>query len=89
VLYGIVRLNLDSLPQTVVETILSEQVPLGRILISNHVLREVRLQSLLRIHPSKYLRQYLTQDGNPPCYGRSAMIFCDGRPAIELLEIVG
>ncbi len=86
--YGIVRLNLAMLEDAVVAEIESENKPLGRILKEHDVLRTVRLENLFSIQPGKHLSDLLQIEEGQNCYGRTAMIFCDSVPTIELLEIV-
>lgn len=86
--YGIGRLNLTFLDETVRNELLSERIPLGRVLINNAVLRQVRLLSLWRIEPSAQLREFLQLNASDVCYGRTALIYCNAVPAVELLEIV-
>lgn len=86
--YGIVRLNCDYLQQAPTEEIKSEQTPLGRVLIQHNVLREVQLTSLWRILPGRELRDLLGLAPGQTTYGRTALIYCNGEPAVELLEIV-
>ena len=87
--FGIVRLDLSVLPTQVREEIEAQQTPLGRILINHDVLREVRLLSLCRIEAGAELAQYFDIPTGDTVYGRTALIYCDGTPAIELLEVVG
>lgn len=86
--YGIVRLNLDVLAPAVQEEIQSQETPLGRILINHNVLREVKLVGLCKIEASQELAEYFKIDPGATVFGRTALIFCDGNPAIELLEVV-
>ena len=88
VLFGIVRLNVDLLMPEVREEIESEQTPLGRILIQHNVLRYVRPLSLWKIVPGPDLRQLFGLEQTSACYGRTALIYCNGLPAVELLEVV-
>jgi chorismate-pyruvate lyase len=90
VLYGIVRLSLDSLPRHVADSILERKIPLGRVLIDNGVLRRVELVGLYRVQPGPRLMEYLSEHdlAEGYCYGRTAMIHVDSHPAVELLEIV-
>jgi chorismate-pyruvate lyase len=88
VLYGIVRLSLELLTPEVRREIEVQQTPLGRILIQNNVLRHVRLLSLWRVTPAADLSQLFELASTERCYGRTALIYCDGLPAVELLEIV-
>lgn len=86
--FGIVRLNVTLVSPEVRTEIESQQTPLGRILIEHNVLRTVRLLSLWKIDPSDELSQLLNLPAVTTCYGRTALIYCDGVPAVELLEIV-
>ena len=86
--YGIVRLNLDYVGQDARREIESEQIPLGRVLITHNVLRNVRLLSLWKVTPGEELRKLFGLDTPETCYGRTALIYCNGVPAVELLEIV-
>ncbi len=86
--YGIVRLNLDYLGPDVREEIESQETPLGRILIEHDVLRTVKLLSIWKIDPGSELRQLFKLENPVPCFGRTALIYCNGVIAVELLEIV-
>ncbi len=86
--FGIVRLNFDYLSPAVRREIERQRTPLGRVLINHNVLREIELVSLWRIVPGHDLCDLF---GTPPeqtAYGRTAIIHCNGEPAVELLEIV-
>ena len=86
--YGIVRLNKAFLNPKVRQEIELQETPLGRILINHGVLRVVKLLSLLRIQCGPELAREFGFEVGQTCYGRTALIYCDGSPAIELLEIV-
>ena len=88
VLFGIPRLNLRLVDEDVRREILSENKPLGRVLIDHNVLREVQLASLYRVIPGPDLCQLFGLPASLATYGRTAFIYCDGFPAVELLEIV-
>lgn len=88
VMFGIVRLDLSVLSPNVRIEIEKQDTPLGRILINHNVLRAVKLLNLFRIDPGEDLLNALKLESGRTCYGRTALIFCDGAPAIELLEIV-
>lgn len=88
VLFGIPRINLRLVDDQVREEILSQQTPLGRVLIDHNVLREVQLASLYRVTPGPDLCRLLGLAQPQTTYGRTAFIYCDGYPAVELLEIV-
>lgn len=86
--FGIVRLNSTFLGEDVRKEIESERTPLGRVLIEHNVLRDVRLLSLWRIEPRSDLVKIFGLDQPETCFGRTALIYCNGLPAVELLEIV-
>lgn len=86
--YGIVRLNFDVLEDEVVNEIEAEQIPLGRILINHNVLRRVKLLSLYEIECGPVLAEAFQHNEKDKVYGRTALIYLNESPAIELLEIV-
>ena len=86
--YGIVRLNKSFLDPDVRDEIERQGMPLGRVLINHDVLRKVKLLSLLKIQCGPELASQFGFEVGQICYGRTALIYCDGAPAIELLEIV-
>lgn len=86
--FGLPRLNLTLLADDVRSAILSQKIPLGRALIEHNVMREVQLASLYRVTPGPDLCQMFGLKQPAITYGRTAFIYCDGYPAIELLEIV-
>ncbi|MEX2026540.1 MAG: hypothetical protein WEH44_04550 [Pirellulaceae bacterium] len=88
VLFGIPRINLTLVDEDIQREILGQQAPLGRVLIEHNVLREVQLASLYRVTPGPDLCRCLNLAAPQTTYGRTAFIYCDGYPAVELLEIV-
>jgi chorismate-pyruvate lyase len=84
--FGIMRIDLSQLPTIVQAEIKKRDEPLGRILIRHNVWREVQLDTLWRVTPGADLGALF---GDPrSTYGRTALIYCNGAPAVELLEIV-
>ena len=86
--FGLVRLCLDFLDPQVRQEIESQNTPLGRILIEHNVMRDVQLISLWKVTPGEDLRKLFGLAGSDTTYGRTALIYCNGVPAVELLEIV-
>ena len=86
--FGIVRLDLRFLEPQVREEILSQQIPLGRVLIEHNVLRQVELVSLWRVRCGVELARHFSRPEGTVTYGRTALIHCNDEPAVELLEIV-
>ncbi|GAB4142613.1 MAG: hypothetical protein Tsb009_13040 [Planctomycetaceae bacterium] len=87
--FGIVRFDFQYVTATVRNAIVKGEAPLGRVLINHNVLRHVDLGALLRITAGKSLAKYLNMKAGDVTYGRLATIFCDGHPAVDLLEISG
>jgi len=86
--HGIVRLDLAAVDAETAARIRRGAQPLGRILIEAGLLCEVHDVRLLRIVPGPHLAGLLGPDV-AETFGRVAEIVVGGRPAIELLEIVG
>ncbi len=88
--FGIVRLDFRYVSEEVRRQIESRQTPLGKVLIDHNVLRQVQLVGLWKIAPGDDLRQHFSMptDSPLPLFGRTALIYCDGEPAVELLEIM-
>src|SRR5690606_17267687 len=85
--FGLVRFDFSYVTPAVRDEILSEQIPLGRVLIRHNVLRHIHLGALLRIDAGPGLARYLDMCRGDETFGRLATIFCNGRPAVDLLEI--
>ena len=86
--YGIVRLDTRLLDAGVWKQIESQSTPLGRVLIEHNVLREVQLCGLWKVNVGHRLASLMSLENGDQVYGRTALIYCDRVPAIELLEIV-
>lgn len=84
--YGIVRIDLSPLPAASREAILGKGEPLGRILIASGMHRDVQAVELLQVVPGIAFGRLM--GASQPTYGRVAEIQLDGRPAVELLEVV-
>ncbi|MFM8893123.1 MAG: hypothetical protein ACKOTB_16170 [Planctomycetia bacterium] len=93
---GIVRIDLDQVAPATAADIRAAKRPLGRILIEAGMLRDVHDVRLVEIVPGPHLAAVFGLEpeqnavGKPPqaLFGRVANIELDGRPAVELLEIV-
>jgi len=86
--YCLVRLRCDCLDENVREEIEAEQIPLGRILIHHDVLRQVQMLALWKITTGPDLRSAFGLSQPTVTYGRTALIYLDAIPAVELLEIL-
>ena len=86
--FGIVRLDFRYLEEHVQQEILAQQTPLGRVLIKHNVLRNVELVRLWKVQAGPDLADCLGISVGATVFGRTALIHCNGEPAVELLEIV-
>lgn len=84
--YGIVRLDLGAMAAETAAAIRAGNVPLGRILMNAGLLCEVEHVALLEIEPGPHLAKLFGLRSRT--FGRVAEIRVDGRPAVELLEVV-
>ena len=88
VMFGLVRIWLHYCSPQVRAQIIAEKTPIGRILINHNVLRRIEPTEFLRILPGPEMVRWFGLSSPEPTYGRLALIYCDGQPAVELLEIV-
>ncbi|MBW3542468.1 MAG: hypothetical protein KY476_19570 [Planctomycetes bacterium] len=85
--FGVVRFDLRYVTPAVREEILAGEIPLGRVLIEHNVLRHIDIGAILKITAGPALAEYLHMQPGGTTYGRLATIFCNRRPAVDLLEI--
>jgi hypothetical protein len=85
--FGIVRFDFQYVTPQVRHEILEGAIPLGRVLINHNVLRHIDLNALLQFRAGPALADYLQMPRGGVTYGRLATIFCNRRPAVDLLEI--
>lgn len=86
--FGIVSIDTNALQPNIFEEIAQQKTPLGRILINHDVLRDVHLNNLYQISAGPELAKHFGIAEGETVAGRTAIIDCDGKPAIGLLEIV-
>ena len=85
--FGIVRFDFRFVTDAVRDEILDMKTPLGRVLINHNVLRHIDLGAVLRIEAGPALAEIAQIRLAETTYGRLATIFCNQRPAVDLLEI--
>lgn len=88
VLFGIMRVNFDFLEPKPRQEIEAQGTPLGRVLIRHGILTQIEVVDLWKVTPGPSLCPLLGVTPQQTTYGRSAIIRCNGEPAVELLEIV-
>jgi chorismate-pyruvate lyase len=86
--FGIVRIDLAQCSPPVRAALIEGKTPVGRILINHQVLRRIEPTAFLRIRGELPQMAWFGQRQPRTLYGRLALIHCDGRPAVELLEVV-
>ena len=86
--FGIMRIKLSGLPDIVRMEVESRALPLGRIMIRHHLMREVELCQLWRIDAGEELKTHLKCGDRIPIFGRTARILVGDDPVVELLEVV-
>jgi hypothetical protein len=86
--YGLVRLNFRYMAPEVGSEIREGQTPLGAILMAHQVLRRIEPRWYMRFAASSAMMRWFGADQSAEAYGRIGTIYCNGEPAIELLEIV-
>jgi hypothetical protein len=86
--FGIVRVRLGYCSPAVRAEIVAAQTPLGRILIKHDVLRRIEPTAYLKVVTGPAMMTWFGLDHPRVTYGRLGYIYCDERPAVELLEIV-
>jgi len=85
--FGFVRFDFQYVTDAVRKEIVSEDIPLGRVLINHNVLRHIDLGAILKITAGPGLAKSLQMETGTVTYGRLATIFCNHRPAIDLFEV--
>ena len=86
--YGVVRLDFRYMPKAVKEAILEEHAPLGSILINHNVMRRIQPRWYLSLPHGGGILNWFGCPTAGPLYGRIGTIYCEGEPALEVLEIV-
>lgn len=85
---GVVRLNLELMPQGARKSILEKKAPLGDILAAHGVMTKVEPRWFIRFPPDSPVVECFERGPEVAAFGRVATIHCNGEEAIELLEVV-
>jgi len=88
VMTGVMIFNLALVAADVRDEIVQARTPLGEILVRRRILRRVSPEAYLRFDEGDPLVTRFGLAPAQPAYGRLATIACEGRPAVDLLEIV-
>lgn len=88
ILFGVMRIRLDFLPQEAQQEILARREPLGRILIRHEILRKLELICLLKVKNFPAREHWFGKADGISYYGRLARIHVGNQPAVEVFEVV-
>ena len=87
--WGIVRMDFRYMAAEVRDEILARKLPLGAVLIKHDVLRRIKPRWFIRCPATGPLMRLFGRPSTPEdVYGRVGTIYCNGEPAIELIETV-
>lgn len=86
--FGIVRLHPKLIPAEVWRRIRAQEAPLGRVLIEHNVMRTVELIGTWQVSPSDELTTLMQLSPGATTFGRTALIYVNDEPAIELFEVI-
>ena len=85
--FAFMQLQLDAVSAAVRSEILSEQIPLGRVLVNHGLGCDIELSSLLKVTIGVGLSKLLDVPGGIVTYGRIAQILSDGKPLCAVIEV--
>lgn len=86
--FAVTRIDLAMLSPAVRDEIVAEQVPLGRVLVQHGVLRTVEPTAYYSAEATPALADWLGLRAPEPLYGRLGVLTVEGRPAIDVAEIL-
>lgn len=85
---GLVRLDLRYVAPEARAEILEGVTPLGEVLTKHNVLRRIEPRWYLHFPDGSSMMTWFGSRERGPNYGRLGTIYCNGEPAVEVLEIV-
>ena len=86
--FNLMRVHFRYCSSAVRQEILAGGTPLGRVLINHKVMRHVMPTAFLRVMPTAEVASWFGLSEPRHTFGRLALIVCDERPAVEVMEIV-
>lgn len=86
--FGVVRLALSHLDKEVRSAIIERKTPLGDLFNRHEVLTRVEPKWFVRYPRGGVLAEAFGPKVTGELYGRLGTIYCNGQPAVELLEVV-
>ncbi len=87
--FGAIKINLSLFPQSARKEILSERIPLGRILAVHKIKHASRPKAYLRVESDDFINNALKLTGSHTLYGRRNTLWDTGNhPLAEVVEIL-
>ena len=86
--FGVVRIDFGFLPADAREAILERRRPLGDVLTRCSALRQIEPRWYVELSTRCPIVAEFCDPGLDRVYGRIGTIYCDGEPAVEVLEVV-
>ncbi|MGD2111465.1 MAG: hypothetical protein PVI86_18970 [Phycisphaerae bacterium] len=86
--FGVVRIDFRFAPPDARKAILEQRVPLGDVLMRCTALRQIQPRWYVKLSARCPIFAEFCDDGLDQVYGRIGTIYCDGEPAVEVLEVV-
>ena len=86
--FAFMQFQLDAVSEAVRGQILSEQLPLGRVLVNHGMRCDIELSSLLKVTIGDALSKHLNVPAGIVTYGRIAQILSDGKPLCAVIEVL-
>jgi hypothetical protein len=86
--FGVVRIDFRLTPPDAREAILEQRMPLGDVLMRAARLRRIEPRWYVKLSARCPIFAEFCDSGLGDVYGRVGTIYCNGDPAVELLEVV-
>jgi hypothetical protein len=86
--FAFAEIDLDAVSEVVQQEILSEQVPLGRVLVSHGMNCQIEVKAILKITLGTGLAELLHSPVDVVTYGRVARTLCNGKPTFNVIEVL-
>jgi len=86
--FGLIRLDLQFVPQPIWQEIFHQRTPMGELLLRHNILQRIQPKWFLKFEPGSSVLNWMGAKYDKPLYGRLGTIYCNGEPAVEVLEVV-
>ena len=86
--FAFAQFDLHSVSEAVRSDILSERIPLGRVLISHGIACQIEVNAILKVTLGAGLSELLHSPVNVLTYGRAAQILCNDKPTFNVIEVL-